>query len=150
MHFHGYLWVGDKAVFDKESLRRPPPADEPPATCPPDVIQRYREAVAQWRTTDVPPLQTAHLLLKPAKAIRGTWNDPAQAAQWVSGQLAHYTRHINSSHNRHAVTSAYAAETLARGDDVSFGFYLGRPLFLSIAVVTCSPNRSAPELHCPA
>lgn len=36
------------------------------------------------------------------------------------------------------------------GGDVSLGFYLERPAYLSLAVVTCSPNRAKPELACPA
>jgi hypothetical protein len=43
-----------------------------------------------------------------------------------------------------------AAERLESGADVSLGFYLERPAYLSLALVTCSPNRSKPELPCPA
>ena len=42
-----------------------------------------------------------------------------------------------------------AAERLHAGGDVSYGHYLERPSYLALAVVTCSPNRSAPELPCP-
>lgn len=42
-----------------------------------------------------------------------------------------------------------AAERLSTGADVSYGFYLERPTYLSLAVVTCSPNRSTPTLPCP-
>ncbi|MEV6500920.1 hypothetical protein [Streptomyces prunicolor] len=31
----------------------------------------------------------------------------------------------------------------------SYGFYLERPSYLSLALVTCSPNRAMPELACP-
>lgn len=42
-----------------------------------------------------------------------------------------------------------AAEQLHSGADVSYGFYFERPSHLSLAVVTCSPNRSNSELDCP-
>ena len=34
--------------------------------------------------------------------------------------------------------------------NLSLGYYLERPVFLSLALVTCSPNRAAPDLRCPA
>lgn len=33
--------------------------------------------------------------------------------------------------------------------DLSYGFYLERPSYLSLALVTCSPNRTGPGLPCP-
>ncbi|WSL13770.1 hypothetical protein OG194_26075 [Streptomyces sp. NBC_01288] len=45
------------------------------------------------------------------------------------------------------VTSA--AQRLGSGGDASYGFYLERPSYLSLALVTCSPNRARPELPCP-
>lgn len=154
MHFHGYSWVGDKAVFDKESIRRPPSSVEPTPTSPPDVVERYREAVMEWRATGVPPLETAYWLLKPAKLIRGTWQHPKQAATWLSEQLDEYVPRFVSQADRNPIRLAdkgsYATKTLGWGMDVSLGFYLGRPLFLSLAVVTCSPNRAIPEVACPS
>ncbi|MBT2391113.1 hypothetical protein J7E87_17165 [Streptomyces sp. ISL-1] len=41
------------------------------------------------------------------------------------------------------------AGTLSCGGDVSLGFYLERPTFMSLALVTCSPNRTAPDPGCP-
>ncbi|MBB5117675.1 hypothetical protein AF335_03930 [Streptomyces eurocidicus] len=152
-HFHGYLWVGDKAVFDKESLRRPPPSVEPTVTSPPDVIDRYRQAVAEWRTTAVPPLETAYWLVKPPKLIQGTWDHPKKAAEWLGEQLAGYAPRFNSQSDqdttRLAQTVSYAAQTLGWGGDISLGHYLGRPMFLSLAVATCSPNRTLPDQPCP-
>ncbi|RLU94791.1 hypothetical protein CTZ27_19005 [Streptomyces griseocarneus] len=143
MHFHGYLWLGPKAEFDKESVRRPPSPMEPAATSPPDVVQRYREAVTEWRTTSVPPLETAYWLLKPATLVRDTWEHPEHAADWLSERLTEHVPHL-ASH-----TLPHATETLALGGDVSLGYYLSRPRFLSLAVVTCSPNRTMPQLPCP-
>lgn len=35
------------------------------------------------------------------------------------------------------------------GGDVSLGFYLERPAFLSLALLTCAPNRTTPDPGCP-
>ncbi|MBO0657002.1 hypothetical protein J1792_30965 [Streptomyces triculaminicus] len=154
MHFHGYLWVGDKAIFDKESVRRPPLPVEPAMPSPPDVVERYRAAVAEWRVTDVPPLEVAYWLVKPAGLVRGTWAHPKDAARWLGDRLAEYAPRFAARSDRDATRLAqrvfHAAETLALGGDVSFGYYLRRPHFLSLAVVTCSPNRSAANRECPA
>ncbi len=125
MHFHAYQWIGDKAVFDKGSLRRPPSPVEPTPTSPPDVTARYREAVAEWRTADLPPLETAYWPAKPAALIRGTWARPEAAAQWLRERLAEYAPRFASptsgDASRLARLIAYAAETLARSSDVSLG-----------------------------
>ncbi|MEU7425896.1 hypothetical protein [Streptomyces sp. NPDC040750] len=44
---------------------------------------------------------------------------------------------------------ASATERLGAGGDVSLGFHLERPAFVSVALVTCAPNRARPELRCP-
>ncbi|MEU8468169.1 hypothetical protein AB0F30_09620 [Streptomyces sp. NPDC029006] len=51
--------------------------------------------------------------------------------------------------HRAALVTA-AVERLGSGGDVSLGFYLERPAFLSLALVGCSPNRTRPELTCPS
>lgn len=51
--------------------------------------------------------------------------------------------------SRLAVLLNSVAKRLESGADVSLGFYLERPSYLSLALVTCSPNRSKPELACP-
>ncbi|WP_058045090.1 hypothetical protein [Streptomyces roseifaciens] len=154
MHFHGYLWTGDKAVHDKESVRRPPSSTEPASTSPPEVIQRYREAVTEWRVTGVPPMQTAHWLLKPAAFVRGTWDDPERAAAWLGDRLVEHAPRFAAKADRgsawQAALVAAAAERLGWGGDVSHGFYLERPVFLSLALVTCSPNRAMADQPCPA
>ncbi len=153
MHVHGYLWTGEKTTFDKESIRRPPPSSAPTATSPDEVQQRYREAVAEWKTTDVPPIETAYWLLKSARLIQGTWEGSKEAADWLGQQLTEYTSRFASEHDRDttrmSVLIASAAERLTLGGDVSPGFYLRGALFLSMALVTCSPNRAEPGLSCP-
>ena len=153
MHHHAYLWTGPKPRFDQEALRRPPHPEPPPPGSRPELIQRYREVAAEFPTTELPPLETAYWLIKPRALVRGTWPAPADAAAWLADQLAaHAARfeneaHRDTGHLTRLVTSA--AERLTSGGDSSYGFYLERPTYLSLALVTCSPNRARPNLPCP-
>ncbi|MEV7865553.1 hypothetical protein AB0P17_05500 [Streptomyces sp. NPDC088124] len=152
MHIHGYTWLGEKAMFDKESLRRPPGAP-PTASSPLEVIERYRQAVAAFPTTEVPPLQTAHWLMKRASVIQGTWREPKEAGEWLALRLAELASRFTSAEEREAARLALlrqsAVERLTEGGDVSLGHYLKGTVFHSVSLVTCSPNRSSPDLPCP-
>jgi hypothetical protein len=153
VHHHAYLWTGPKPRFDQEALRRPPHPEPPPPTSRPELIQRYREVTAEFPVSDLPPLETAYWLIKPPSLVRGTWVAPADAAAWLGEQLAAYTHRFASSAHRDAahlaalVTSATAR--LTSGHDSSYGFYLERPAYLSLALVTCTPNRTRPDFPCP-
>ncbi|MGW3730355.1 hypothetical protein [Streptomyces sp. NPDC000851] len=153
MHHHGFLWTGPKERFDDEALRRPPHPEPPPAGSKPELIQRYREVAAEFPTSDLPPLEPAYWLVKPRSLVRGTWDETKEAAAWLGEQLAEYAPRFASERCRSTAHLALlvnsAAERLDSGADVSLGFYLERPSFLSLAVVTCLPNRSRPELACP-
>ncbi|PVE13962.1 hypothetical protein [Streptomyces scopuliridis] len=153
MHHHGYAWLGEKKTFDSESIRRPP-SQAPTATSEKEVVDRYREAVAVFPTSDVPPIQTAHWLMKPPSVILGTWEEPNGAGEWLGLQLAQYSPRFASEEDREAtrlvVLVKAAVERLTWGGDVSLGHYLKGTVFHSVALVTCSPNRAAPDLPCPA
>ncbi|WP_405798771.1 hypothetical protein [Streptomyces sp. NBC_01506] len=153
MHHHGYLWTGPKQRFDHEALRRPPHPEPPPAGSKPELIQRYREVAAEFPTSDLPPLETAFWLIKPRSLVRGTWDEAKEAASWLGERLAEHAPRFGSEAQRDTTHLALlvnsAAERLDSGADVSLGFYLERPSYLSLAVVTCSPNRAIPELACP-
>jgi hypothetical protein len=153
MHHHAYLWTGPKARFDDEALRRPPHPDPPPPGGRPELIERYRQVAAEFRTSDLPPLETAYWLVKPRTLVRGTWDEAKEAAAWLGERLAEYTPRFAAEADRDTARLARlvdaAAERLHAGGDVSYGHYLERPSYLSLAVVTCSPNRSALELPCP-
>ncbi|MEU1698730.1 hypothetical protein [Streptomyces pseudogriseolus] len=153
MHHHAYLWTGPKARFDDEALRRPPHPDPPPAGSRPELIERYRLVAAEFRTADLPPLETAYWLVKPRSLVRGTWEEAKEAAAWFGERLAEYAPRFAVEHERDTARLTRlvdsAAERLHAGGDVSYGVYLERPSYLSLAVVTCSPNRTAPELPCP-
>ncbi|MET4923262.1 hypothetical protein P3L51_13010 [Streptomyces sp. PSRA5] len=152
MHHHGYLWTGCKRRFDDEALRRPPHADPPQADGKPELIQRHREVSAEFPIVDLPPLETAYWLIKPRELVRGTWEEPQEAAAWLGERLAVYAPRFASEADRDGafltVLANSAAERLRWGGDLSLGFYLERPAFLSLALVCC-PNRVLPEPACP-
>ncbi len=153
MHHHGYLWAGPKDRFDQEALRRPPHPEPPPAGSRPELIRRYREVAAEFPASDLPPLETAYWLVKPRSLVRGTWDEAKEAATWLGERLAEYAPRFASETDRDTVRLARAvnaaAERLRSGADVSYGFYLERPAYLSLAVVACSPHRAHAELACP-
>ncbi|MEU2059635.1 hypothetical protein [Streptomyces sp. NPDC013455] len=153
MHHHAYLWAGPKDRFDQEALRRPPHPDPPPAESKPEVILRYREVATEFSKSELPPIETAYWLVKPRSLVRGTWPDPDAAAAWLGDRLTEYAPRFASpaqrAAGRPAALVASARERLATGGDVSLGFYLERPAYLSLALVTCSPNRTSPGLPCP-
>ncbi|MEU6506601.1 hypothetical protein [Streptomyces sp. NPDC046942] len=153
MHHHGYLWVGAKERFDQEALRRPPHPEPPPTEGKAELIRRYREVAAEFPTADLPPLETAYWLVKPSSLVRGTWDEAKDAATWIGARVAEYAPRFASEWERDFVDPALlvnsAAAKLCSGGDVSLGFYLERPSYLSLAVVTCTPNRARPELTCP-
>ncbi|WP_076972181.1 hypothetical protein [Streptomyces sparsogenes] len=153
MHHHGYLWAGPKERFDNEALRRPPHPEPPPAGSRPELIQRYREVATEFPTVDLPPLETAYWLIKPRSLVRGTWVEAKEAASWLDERLAEYAARFASERDRDTTRLAglvdTAAEQLCTGADVSYGFYLERPSYLSLTVVTCSPNRALPGAACP-
>ncbi|MET9105458.1 hypothetical protein [Streptomyces zhihengii] len=159
MHHHGYLWTGPKERFDQEALRRPPHPEPPPAPVSEEDVKaaqllgRYREAAAEFPTSDLPPIETAYWLVKPRSFIRVTCDEAKEAASWLGERLTEYAPRFTPERDGDTARLARlvnaAAEQLRSGADVSYGFYLERPSYLSLAVVTCSPHRSRPDLGCP-
>lgn len=153
MHHHGYVWTGPKQRYDDEALRRPPPPHSPPDGSRPDLVLRHREVKAEFPLVDLPPLETAYWLIKPEKLVRGTWEEPKVAADWLGERLGEYALRFDSEGGRDrgrlAMLVESAAEQLDQGRDVSHSCYLERPTFLSLALVCCSPNRYLPALSCP-
>ncbi len=154
MHYHGYLWTGAKQRFDEEALRRPPHPVPPPVGGRPELVQRHREVTAEFPVVELPPLETAYWLVKPGRLVRGSWEEPGAAAVWLGERFTEYAPRFGSGSDRDggrlAALVESAARRLGRGGDVTHGFYLERPAFLSLALVCCSPNRAVPELECPA
>lgn len=83
----------------------------------------------------------------------GTWGEAKEAAAWLGEQITRHAPRFAADAERDIARLARlvdsAAEHLAAGTDVSYGLYLERPSYLSIALVTCSPNAAAPQLPCP-
>ncbi|MCC2267689.1 hypothetical protein LKM28_15420 [Streptomyces sp. CT1-17] len=153
-HHHGYLWVGPKSRFDQEALRRPPHPEPPPVGSRPEVVARYREVAAEFPSCDLPPLETRNWLRKPRAQVCGTWADPAEAAVWLGERLAEYAPRFMCGDAQRDVRwlSGVAASAEARlgwGGDVSLGYYLERPAFLSLALVSCFPDDESQPLPCP-
>ncbi|MGP2439144.1 hypothetical protein [Streptomyces sp. JW3] len=153
MHHHAYLWTGPKARFDQEALRRPPHPDPPPPDSRPELIQRYREVATAFPACDLPPLEPAYWLLKPPALNHGTWDEATGAAAWLHDRLTEYAPRFAAQAHRHPrrLTAHVTAATarLTTGGDITLGFYLESPAYLSLSLVTCSPHRTRPELPCP-
>lgn len=126
-HFHAYSWAGQKRDFDRERDRRP---DGP-----------------GFATADLPPLQTAHWLLKPVRLVRATYDHPKEAADWLAERVR---EHVTPSSLQPPLETqlALAVETLSWGGDVSWGCYAAGTRFVSLAVVCC-PSRAEPAVACP-
>ncbi|MBH5335422.1 hypothetical protein IHE55_11675 [Streptomyces pactum] len=131
MHHHGYVWLGSGHDLNKDGPRRPAHPD--------------------FGSTTVVPLEVAHWLLKPPSFIRGTWTAPAAAVAWFERQVREHAPSFTSGHerDRSAGVIGTAAETAAGGRDVVGGWYLAGQRFLSVCLVTCSPNRTRPDIPCP-
>jgi hypothetical protein len=151
MHIHAYSWLGEKAVFDEDWLRRLPDPLRPPVGV--EEQERFRAAAEEFRRSELPPVRTAHWLLKHPRLIRATFDGPDPAVAWLSARIAEVAPHFlsrgDADPDHLAHLGAAARESLRGGGDVSLGFYVGRAQFLSLALVTCSPNRAEPHTPCP-
>ncbi|MEY9487915.1 hypothetical protein RKD26_003709 [Streptomyces calvus] len=85
--------------------------------------------------------------------MRGTRDEARDAADRLAERPAEYAPRFTAgsgcgtgSPGRHV---ASAVERLRAGGDVPLGFCLERPAYLSVSLVTCSPNRARPEPVCP-
>ncbi|PAZ13368.1 hypothetical protein CLM62_25840 [Streptomyces sp. SA15] len=145
--------IGPKQRFDNEALRRPQHPEPPPVGAKPEQIQRYREVVAEFPVEDLPPLEIAYWLIKPRTLVRGTWDEPKEAAAWLGERLTEHAFRFACEAQRDTAHLALlvnsSVDKLSWGGDVSLSFYLERPSYLSVALVTCSPNLAHPELACP-
>lgn len=152
MHHHGYAWLGEKQVFDKESNRRPPPSQAPTAHSPVEVMDRHRQAVAEFPTTDVPPLQTAHWLIKPPSMVRGTWEEPKEAGEWLGLQLTEFAPRVRLGRGPGSDPSGAAREvgcgTADLGRMCHWGTTSKEPC--SIRSRSCPAPRTVPVPNCPA
>jgi hypothetical protein len=72
--------------------------------------------------------------------VHGTWDEAKDAAAWLGVQLDEYAPRFASERERDIAVLALLVDSVAQrldaGADVSLGFYLERPSYLSLAVVT--------------
>lgn len=159
-HWHGYgPWTGPSPVYAREGGRRPPHPNGPPSVLNPEdkkqqqVLDRYREAAAEFQTGNVPPTMTGWWLTKRnhVSADR-TWADMGIAIAWLTKQYeanlpferADGLRAYNSLDSK----LEYATDVLPCGVDVSWVYYMPSKNLIAFSVVCC-PNRFHPELPCP-
>ncbi|NJQ01859.1 hypothetical protein [Streptomyces zingiberis] len=156
MHFHGYQWVGEKSEFDRESRRRLPvePWPSTDAVAGAERSEAYHVLTEEFLNSPVPPVEVALWLLKPAELVSGSWERADDAAGWLGARLAAYAPRFEPDADRSPAhlrgLVGRLTGTLQHGGDVSLGYYLGTPVFLSLAVVACSPERAEAGLPCPA
>jgi hypothetical protein len=115
-------------------------------------LQRYREVVAEFPTSSLPPMSSGHWLLKRNQvAPERTWADAATAVDWLSKHLLDnppMERDVGTAYADLDTKRAYALEVLSGGADVSWVYYNRSGNIVSFSVVCC-PNRHHPELACP-
>ncbi|MFI6723684.1 hypothetical protein [Streptomyces atratus] len=145
-------------MYAQEGNRRPPHPNGPPQPTSPEdkaaqkVLERYREAAAEFQTGSVPPLMTGHWLLKQNQSTADrTWTDAGIALAWLTKRYEENPP-FEREDGRQAYCSLedkleYASDVLPRGVDVSWVHYTKSKSLLSLSVVCC-PNRFHPEVPC--
>jgi hypothetical protein len=107
---------------------------------------------AGFETATVPPEATSAWLAKPSRFVRRTWDEPADAVAWLREQ---YEDVADSRMNLERQTQAPTLETMAetaleslrRGNDVVWSWWLRGGNYIELAVVCC-PNRDG-DVPCP-
>lgn len=133
MHFHAYLYRGPgEAIKPFDDARR--------------------IGGVGFETATVPPEATSAWLLKPARFVRRTWDEPADAGGWLREEyigIADARMHLELQQDVSDLgTMAMLAEdTLQRGRDVVWSWWLRGGAYLEAAVVCC-PNRDG-NAPCP-
>ncbi|GAB3970058.1 hypothetical protein GCM10029978_042640 [Actinoallomurus acanthiterrae] len=133
MHYHAYLYRGPgEAIKPFDDARR--------------------AGTAEFQTATVPPEATSAWLVRPARLIKGTWDDPVRAVAWLQAQyndIADSRMHLDQQ--RAAPTletmAANALDALTRGNDVVWAWWLRGGNFIDLTVACC-PNRDG-GARCP-
>ncbi|MFB6654874.1 hypothetical protein ACFCZ4_06825 [Streptomyces microflavus] len=117
------------------------------------VLNRYREAAAEFQTGNVPPTMTGHWLMKKSQVSADrTWMDLGVALAWLTKKYEENPPFVRAD-GLEAYSSLeskleYATDVLPRGVDVSWVYYTGSKSLTSFSVVCC-PNRFHPNIPCP-
>lgn len=133
MHYHAYLYRGPgEAIKPFDAARSP--------------------GGIGFETSTVPPEQICAWLAKPARMVKGTWEDPADAVAWLEeryADIADVRMHLDQQHQAPPLgtIAANALGALSRGNDVVWAWWLRGGNFIDLTVVCC-PNRDG-DGRCP-
>ncbi|GAA4608256.1 hypothetical protein GCM10023195_32200 [Actinoallomurus liliacearum] len=133
MHFHAYLYRGaGEAIKPFDDARR--------------------AGTTEFQTAVVPPEATSAWLTKPARMVKGTWDDPTDAVAWLAQQyadIADQRMHLEQQRQAPSLETmtANALDALHRGNDVVWAWWLRGGGFIDLTVACC-PNRDG-EGRCP-
>ncbi|WP_234438628.1 hypothetical protein [Streptomyces sp. NRRL S-340] len=117
------------------------------------ILQRYREVMAEFPTSNLPPMMSGHWLMKRNQAAHErTWTDATAALDWM---VKHFLDNppMQREDGRQAYASLdtrreYVLDVLPVGVDVSWVYY-NRPGNIVSLNLVCCPNRHHPDLTCP-
>ena len=117
------------------------------------VLDRYREAAAEFQTGNVPPTMTGHWLMKKIQASGDrTWADVGIALAWLTKKYEENPPFVRPdglrAYSSFDTKLEYAADVLPRGVDVSWVYYTSSKSLNAFSVVCC-PNRFHPDVSCP-
>ncbi|MER7794293.1 hypothetical protein [Streptomyces sp. NPDC097640] len=150
-HWHCYRWSGERRTYDDESARRPPHLVVQDIS--PREWRQIAAASPAFMASEVPPLEVPHWLLRPARMVKATFQDPEKAAAWYRDQVTELAPSFMTDHDkdptRRAQRFAVAEDRLGWGGDVVGGWYLRGTGFASVQLVACSANRTRPTIPCP-
>jgi hypothetical protein len=105
-----------------------------------------------FETATVPPEATSAWLAKPARFVRRTWDAPPDAVAWLREQytdIADSRMHLELQREAPSLEtmSELAQDSLQRGRDVVWAWWLRGGNYVELAVVCC-PNRDG-DAPCP-
>ncbi|MEU6382085.1 hypothetical protein ABZ847_00830 [Streptomyces bauhiniae] len=117
------------------------------------LLDRYREAAAEFQNGNLPPRMSGHWFLKHNQAIaERTWTDVGVVLAWMSKHYAENPPFVRPDGSPAYISLEvhldYAADVLPLGIDVSWVHYMPSRHMFSVSIVCC-PNRHHPELTCP-
>lgn len=134
VHFHGYMWTGAGSEV---------------------LVSDGRRSVGhpEFATHGQLPYQVTDTLLKPGSHVKGTWDDPEQAVEWMRSERAKLGPDMYPDQNTMAPTlderCHYNVGRLKIGKSVVWGIWLNGGRYADIRVVCCSPAEFGKDIRCP-
>lgn len=134
VHYHGYMWTG--------------PGSE---VLPSDGKRSYGHP--EFRSHGQLPYVVVDTLRKPGSFVRGTWDTPDDAAEWMRLERGKLGPHMYPEQQTMAPTidetSDYNRGRLRIGKSVVWAVWLNGGRYADIRVVCCSPNDYGSDVPCP-